>query len=168
MTADRYDISAKAPQAASQAELKGMLQSLLAERFELEFHREKRDMQVLTMTVAKGGPKFHESAGQGESSLDTSNDVAIGRHASMAELAALATGGVQAPVVDLTGLTGRYDFTIDPKPYLPVDGKAPAGPVDRASILIAAFQDQLGLKIESKKIPVDVLVIDHAEKPSEN
>lgn len=168
MNSERYDIAAKAGQAATEDELKTMLQGLLADRFKLALHREVKEMQVLTMTVAKGGLKFHESTDPVEGSLQTPNDVAVGKGATMAQLAALASNAVHAPVLDMTGLTGRYDFSLDPRPYLPLDGKVPGGTVDRGAIMISAFQAELGLKIDSKKSPVSVVVIDHAEKPSDN
>jgi len=168
ISVDRYDVSAKTAQAATEAEMKAMLQGLLADRFKLTFHREQKEMQALVVTVGKGGPKFHESTGEGESSLNSSSDVLTGKRAGMAELMTMIEGAVRVPVVDLTGLTGRYDFTIDPRPYLPDGGPGAASQVDRASIVISIFQEELGLKVESKKMPVDVLVIDRAEKPSEN
>ena len=167
MSQQQFEISAKAGEAAAEPELKRMLQGLLADRFKLAFHREQKEMQALVMTVAKGGPKFKESVGEGESSLRTQNDVAIGKRASMADLAALVSGPVRSPVIDRTGLTGRYDFTIDPKPYLPADGNA-GTQVDRAALVITAFQEELGLKVEAKKVSMEMLVIDRAEKPSEN
>jgi uncharacterized protein (TIGR03435 family) len=85
------------------------------------------------------------------------------------EFADFLSGPLEMPIVDHTGLTGRYDFTIDFTPYLPdptknMDGTRP----DTTAILKAALQDELGLKMESGKAPVEVLVVDHAEEPSEN
>lgn len=79
------------------------------------------------------------------------------------------SGPLDMPVVDHTGLTGKYDFTLDFTPYLPdpaknMDGTRP----DTTSILKAALHDELGLNMEAGKAPVDVLVVDHVEKPSQN
>lgn len=85
MSRQQYDITAKAAQAATEPELKQMLQGWLADRFKPALHREQKEMQALVITVAQGGPKFKESVDQGESSLRTQNDVAIGKRASMAD-----------------------------------------------------------------------------------
>lgn len=161
MTGQQFDISAKTGHASTDAELKTMLQGLLADRFKLVFHRQSKEMAVMTMSLGKNMNKLHESPGEGESSLETPNDVAVGKHASMADLAQLASSALRIPVIDQTGLTGRYDFTIDTRPYMNNDA-----PVDRPALLISILQGELGLKVESKKLPIDMLVIDHAEKPS--
>lgn len=169
MTSQMYDISAKPDRAASDAELKQMLQSLLADRFKLGFHHETRELQVLTMSVGKSGPKFQESQGEGESSLQTPKMSATGKRTSMAEWVAFLSRTLDQPVIDVTGLTGRYDFYIDLRRYvMGPDGQPVSPPPDRTALLITAFQEQLGLRIESKKTSVDVLVIDRAEKASDN
>lgn len=169
MASETYDISAKPGHPASDAELKQMLQSMLADRFQLAFHHQIRDLQVLTMSVGKGGPKFQESQGEGESSLETPKMSATGKRTSMAEWVAFLSHTLDQPVIDMTGLTGRYDFYIDLQRYvMGPDGRPVSPPPDRTALLITAFQEQLGLKIESKKSPLDVLVIDRVEKPSGN
>jgi uncharacterized protein (TIGR03435 family) len=89
----------------------------------------------------------------------------VARFATMADLATLLAGRVEIPVLDQTGLKGRYDFTIDVSSFAS-DPTTPGPAQDMAAVLITALQEQVGLRLESKKGPVEVLVIDHAEKPT--
>ncbi len=166
---DRFQIIAKASGTPSDDQLRQMMQSLLAERFKLEMHREPKTMRAFTLVVAKGGPKL--TAAQ----VDTQPGVKgrlkwIATAYSMADLANFLSDNTDAPVVDETGIKGRYDFTIDLSPYFSVD--TPIRRDEAGQILSAAFQTalqaQLGLRLESRKTPVEMLVIDHAERPSEN
>jgi len=173
---ERYDIAAKAAAPCSDSNLKLMLRSLLAERFGLAFHRETKELPVYVLLIAKGGIKFHESASVGEMQLTPvrgrmSVDV---QRASVSEAVDLLSKPLRRPVLDMTGLTGRYDLKLDLAPYLsdqePGAGVTrPVGIAEVESVLITAIQDQLGLKLEPRKAPIDLLVIDHAEKvPVEN
>ena len=164
---DRYDIVAKAGSPATEAELRAMLQTLLAERFHLELHRQTKEMACYLLVVAKGGPKFQESKTEGESDIQPDPrrmSVAV-RRVPVAQLVDLLSRMFQTPVVDLTGLTGRYDITLDIAKYIPQSGEK----MDPLGIIQAGLQEELGLKMESKKYPVDLLIIDRAEKaPVEN
>ena len=82
----------------------------------------------------------------------------------MQEFANFILGPLQTPVLDMTGLAGKYDFALDLTPYFPEDGQKP----DVVGLMIAALQGELGLKLESRRAPIEVLVIDHVEQPSEN
>jgi uncharacterized protein (TIGR03435 family) len=167
---DCFDIVAKASGPADEIRMRLMLQTLLSDRFGLRLHKEARVMPVYAITLAKGGPKFQESATEGSFMLERKNPVILNaHHARMSDLAQGISGEVRRPVVDDTGLTGRYEIHMDLSAYLNRSGGAGDGQLDLMSILFTGFQDLLGLKLESRKQSVDVLVIDHAEKtPSEN
>jgi len=161
---NRFDIVAKAPGMADENQMRLMMQTLLADRFALKVHKESRNMQVYAMTLAKGGPKFQESTTDGAFVLERTNPVIlIAHHARMADLANGISGEIGRPVVDATGLKGRYEIHMDVSPYLVKPGGGD-GQLDVTSILFTGLQDLLGLKLESRKENVDVLVIDHAEK----
>ncbi len=176
LDSDRFEILAKADQAPPKtdqpadddAALMLMLQGLLAERFKLVFHRETRIISALVLEVAKSGPKL-EMAKSGESKTHTSSSntgVTIdARSSDMNSFAKVLGRTLELPVVNHTGLEGAFNFKLrwTPENARPKDGLAPEG----ASIF-TAIQEQLGLHLRSEKIPVEFLVIDHAEKPSEN
>jgi uncharacterized protein (TIGR03435 family) len=168
---DRYDLSAKAEADGplTQKQAKAMLQALLAERFHLRFHREMRDMPVYALVVAKGGPKLKEAVPDAQPMLRMSGgtkgaemEVTGG---SMAQLVNQFSNinGVDRPVLDKTGLTGKYDFKLTWAAGLNTprdDSEAPSA--------YTALQDQLGLRLEPQRAPIEVLIVDNAEKPSEN
>jgi len=165
-----FDIVAKASGPADEKQLRLMLQTLLANRFGLRLHKETRVVPVYAITLAKGGPKFQESATEGAFVIERNNPVILNaHHARMSDLAQGISAEVKRPVVDNTGLTGRYEIHMDLSAYLNGTGGAGDGQLDLMSILFSGFQDLLGLKLEARKQSVDVLVIDHAEKtPTEN
>jgi uncharacterized protein (TIGR03435 family) len=164
---ERFNIEAKAedPTKATQEQLFQMLQTLLAERFNLKFHREMRDMPGFALVTAKKGPKLQEAKGDevvtlfgGSLKVKPMPGEPISltaRKYSMARLATLLSAINQSPVVDETGLPGDYDFTLS--------WDEAAGPS-----LSTALQEQLGLRFESQKVPVSFFVIDSAQKPSRN
>lgn len=164
MLDERFDIRAKAPgDAAPTRDLAGlMLQSLLADRFQLKMHREKRDLPVYFLVVAKGGLRLKPSAPGAESSVQLGSGVMTqmtGTKQTMEQLAhSLSGAGVGRPVIDRTGIAGTYDFKLSWAPDLSASDKPS---------MFAALQEA-GLKLESGKAPTDVLVIDHAERPSDN
>jgi uncharacterized protein (TIGR03435 family) len=161
LSTDRYDIVAKASEDVSEDQTMLMLQSLLEERFKLVVHREMKDLPLYRLVVAKNGPKFHElkeAEDRGEIGQGGGHRIRA-RQMSMGALASALQGYVGEPVVDATGLSGLFDVSLDF-----TDESAPdAGPA-----LFEALQNQLGLKLEAGKGPVEVVVIDHVEKPSEN
>jgi uncharacterized protein (TIGR03435 family) len=167
ITTDRYDIVAKASDPIqSQDQMRLMLQSLLTDRFHLKLHREQRDLSVYVLVVGKGGPKFSQSVGEGNTSLSGKGTL-VARFAPMKAFAAFLSGPLQRPVVDMTGLEGKYDFKFNLMAYAPTDlepGKDP----DVGMMVVSALEPELGLRLEARKTPTSVLVIDHIEKPSEN
>jgi uncharacterized protein (TIGR03435 family) len=177
---EKYDLQAEPDVAGApnDRQVKMMFQKMLADRFKLTFHRDKKELTVYTLNVAKTGSKLKQSDSD-PNGLPTLGLRGLGRlftrNASMADFASLMqTTALDRPVVDQTGLTGKYDFTLDWTPdesqFGGRGGQAPP-PADNAETfpdLYTAIQQQLGLKLESTKAPVDVLVIDRLEKPSDN
>jgi uncharacterized protein (TIGR03435 family) len=170
LSAERFDIVAKPATPARVGELKEMLQTLLANRFKLTLHRQTKDLPVFALTVEKNGPKFHDSPEDGPSNMQKGKAGVIAQRTSMQELADELCSPLQAPVVDMTGLKGRYDFALDLGRYFTVQGKGGDGPApDIADIVATAIREQLGLKVERRKAPIEILVVDHAERvPTEN
>jgi len=156
-----FDITAKAEGEASYDQLRLMVQALLADRFQLKFHRETREQPVYSLVVAKGGPKVQEAKSAGRGVGIGARGRLNGNGADMATFASALAGKLGRSVVDRTGLKGVYDFVVT---WTPDEEQVNApGPS-----LFTAMQEQLGLKLESTKGPVEVLVIDHAARPSEN
>ena len=180
---DRYDIAAKAPNEIrpNLDEQMAMLRKLLAERFQLTFHREQRELRVYALTIAKGGSKLKESTESPDAMPEGPPPLIFviapqlvrlpGRNATMADLASvMQRAALDYPVLDRTGLTARYDFDLEFTPDETVFGGALGkGSNDSSSLdLFAALAQQLGLRLEATRGPVSALVIDHAERPSEN
>jgi len=178
---EKFDILAKPDTAGSPnvTQLRSMVQKLLAERFGLEFHREKKELSAYVITVDKAGLKITKVEGSRGNlpGFGSRGPGAIGvRNSTMSEFARfLQARLLERPVVDQTGLTDRYDFTLEfkPDPAPPAaNGEATQPPLpqnieDRPD-LFTAMRQQLGLKIESGKAPVEVLVIDKVTKPTAN
>ena len=153
-----------------------MYRKLLESRFKLAFHREQRELPAYVIVVAKKGPKVRKTDRKpGEStvfSLDRQIFLKV-RNASMGDFAhGMQEAILDKPVVDQTELTDRYDFDLK---WTPDEGQLSGGTsaetqrvADGPPWLYTALQEQLGLKIESKKAPVGVLVVDHLERPSAN
>jgi uncharacterized protein (TIGR03435 family) len=167
---DRFDVIAKTTEPAPESQLRVMLQGLLAERFKLALHRESKTMAGYALVVGKNGPKLRSSEGEGETDLQGGKLRMEGHRYSMQGLADLLSMSLRTYVVDMTGLKGGFDFTIDIAPFLSIDTPIMRNEetVVMASVFERALEQQLGLKLEGRKIPVEVLVIDHAKKPSEN
>jgi len=169
---ERFDILAKVQGPAPEADRRLMMQNLLAERFGLKTHRESKELPVFALVVGKNGPKFKPSEGEGKSTMNGVHMLMSAKWTTMAQLADLLYQPLRTPVIDMTGLKGQYDFTVDLTPYAPPagDGGRGSGPMgDPAGIVLSLVQEQLGLKLESRKQAIDILVIDHAEKtPTEN
>jgi uncharacterized protein (TIGR03435 family) len=172
LNSEHFDITAKTAEPAAEAAMRQMLQKLLAERFGLKVHWEKKEMPAYQLVVAKGGPKFQPSQGEGKSNMSGARMVMNAKFTTMAQFAGMLSQPLQTPVIDMTGLKGQYDFKVDLTSYMPPRGDGARGPVpmgDPASIVLSLLPEQLGLKLESKKTVIDTLVIDHAEKtPTDN
>jgi len=166
-----YDITAKAEgdTVPTKAQFKQMMQSLLAERFKLKVHREQREMQVYALIIGNSGPKFKESApgeeGFGNFGVKGRNQIMTLKKATMEDvvqaLGVYVPGG--RPIIDRTGLTGTYAVKFEATPDFRMRNPEP----DDVSVF-TAVQEQLGLKLETQKAMIEVVVIDHVEKPSEN
>jgi len=163
---ERYDIVAKSSAGGSESQFRLMLQALLAERFKMIFHRDKKETQVYALSVGRGGHKLRLTEEEGPPSLTPGRMSMVAKRMPMGEYASLLSGPLRSAVVDMTGLTGRYDFAVNLEPYM---AGAADHPLDIAALIPEALRDQLGLKLESRKMPLDVIVIDRAEKiPTEN
>jgi uncharacterized protein (TIGR03435 family) len=154
------------------AQFQALVRSLLAERFGLKLHTEKREMGRYSLTVAKGGPKM-EATKSVPGALpnirangnQTSHSLQM-ENVSMGDLAHQLQGALDRPVVDETGLKGRYDFTLK---WLRADAPVAAEDADSAlPELFTAIQEQAGLRVEPSKGEVDVLLIDKVERPSQD
>jgi uncharacterized protein (TIGR03435 family) len=180
MNTDRFDMEAKAEKASSADDLHVMLMNLLVDRLQLKFHHEKKEIAMYGLTVDKGGAKLtpHEAANAGEPWIDLT--VTKFLHTKMTATCApidyfafRLSQFMDRPVVDLTNLKGGYDFTLEYTRELPpgfpeggkINGEDPdtSGPT-----VFEAVKKQLGLELKAQKGPVEVIVIDHAEKPTGN
>jgi uncharacterized protein (TIGR03435 family) len=178
-----YDIVAKIPPGTTKKQFQVMLQNLLAERFKMRVHHETKEFPVYELVVGKGGPKLTESVEgappvnkdgfpplpEGRPGIVVRQDVTgrarmIGHEEPISRLADMLGNPTDRVVLDKTGLTGKYDFT------LAYNWKELASADDDPSPnVFIAVQQQLGLKLVDKKAPFDVIVVDHAEKvPTEN
>ena len=143
-----------------------MVQQLIADRFHLSFHPARRELSVYVIVAGKSEPKLTKSAND-PSGIPVgwgspSGKLSVG-NATMADLATFMQRYVtDRPVVDRTGIAGKYDLNLT---WTPDDSKEGANALPG---LFTAIQEQLGLKLEAAKASVDVFVIDHVEPPSEN
>jgi len=172
---ERFDISAKAAGAAGEQQLRRMLQNLLADRFKITLHHEKKDLPFYALLVAKNGPKLTAGKADGKSVLQPKGMGLAAQDTSLGEVADLLTQIASRmnlpPVVDMTGLKGRFNFTVDGTDLLQSIGGGNAAP-DPSALMVGVLeilQEQLGLRAELRKAPTDVLIVDRAEKlPTEN
>jgi bla regulator protein BlaR1 len=198
---ERYDIEAKMDSSVveelrklgddqREAETRRMLQALLADRFQLKLHSDTKELPVYALVVAKNGPKLQVArpgdtypnglkgpdggGGAGMMFIEGDGGPVRGQGIPIANLVHLLSQQLGRTVLDKTGLTGKYDFTLK---WTPDESQGPPGPpgMDTAPppdslgpSIFTAIQEQLGLKLESQKGAVEILVIDHAERPSEN
>jgi uncharacterized protein (TIGR03435 family) len=171
LTGEHFDIEARFPADASRAQIQQMLQSLLADRFGMKLHKETRQLPEYALTIAKGGPKIHAvEAGESKTSGRIGHFEAT--KITMPKLSDLIARMAGIPVIDATGLAGVFDFTLDwsPAADLRVSSSDGAAAADtQGASIFTALQEQLGLRLESRKGPMEVLVVDHMEKmPTEN
>jgi uncharacterized protein (TIGR03435 family) len=203
LNSERYDVEAKMDQSIADAlskltpaQLKlaqqQMLQMLLAERFNLKVHRETKDEPVYFLVAGKNGPKLQDAKTRNTSTLLSADGTAPrdkeqwqmvpgsegdqkirALSTTMKSLGNWLTRQLSRPVLDQTGLTGTYDFTLEwttntASTSSPDASNAVTLPGIPGSSLFTALQQQLGLKLEPGKSPIEVLMIDHAERPSGN
>jgi uncharacterized protein (TIGR03435 family) len=194
LSTERYDIVAKLPAGATKDQVPAMWRSLLAERFGLMLHHESREFQVEELVIAKGGAKLKETADDllaalppgpprfQDGKLLSAGAVSmifpgpppkahtVARAQPISHLTTLLTNQLNRPVLDKTGLTGRYDYSLDfavrSTGGVPVPPAAPgaAPDPDAPPDLTAAIQQQLGLRLVAAKAKLDVIVIDKLEK----
>jgi len=162
LSTDRYDVIAKVSPDASKEQRMLMLQALLAERFKLIVHRETKELPIYALVAGKSEPKFREVQDDGSAAeISSAGGHQIkAHHVSMKLLAATLQGYIGDTVVDATGLPGLYDLNLD---FNVDESTSSEGPT-----VFEAVQRQLGLKLEAGKGQVEVVVIDHVEKPSVN
>jgi len=167
LDSDRYDIEARTAGPITEDQDQPLLQSLLADRFHLKVYREQRELTVDALMLAKNGPLFskifskstgtsssiHTNHGPGESRIAVTG-ISIGQFAGM------LGNRMGRIVIDKTGLSGNYDFTLVWDPDSTPGSTFPS--------VFAALQEQMGLRLESQKATVPVLVIDSADHPSDN
>ena len=176
---EHYDIEAVTPGAVrpTHDEQMTMLRALLVERFGLKFHREKKEFSLYALEVAKGGPKLKAAASAdtpptvGPGVVYPQRIVLPGRNATLGDLASLFQRAIlDRPVVDETGVTGRYDFDLAWAPdETQFGGDVPKASETAPSLpLFEAIEQQMGLRLEAKRGMVDTLVVDSVEKPSGN
>jgi len=166
---ERYDIFATAPGPATDEQMRPMLQTLLLERFQMRVHRETRAMPVYVLLPGKGPAKVKEAAAGGQPSLGPNpNGGTLFHQFPISRLTFLLTRRMDHPVLDLTGLTGVYDYTVDLSGLAEFSGPATADPAGAS--IFSAIQQDLGLKLEGRRQqPVDILAIDSVNKaPTEN
>jgi uncharacterized protein (TIGR03435 family) len=161
LKSEAFDIVGTVPSRVPNSELWPMLQTLLADRFKLTLHRETRTLPVFELVVAKNGAKIQPVEPGGPSGTWQGNNELTAKKEPMSDFAAVLSRLLDRPVIDKTGLNGVYDFTME---YRREDSADTTGPS-----IFTSLQDKLGLKLEARKGPVEILVIDHAERvPSEN
>jgi uncharacterized protein (TIGR03435 family) len=166
---DRYDILATAAAPVSEDQIRTMLQSLLAERFKLTVHRQQKDVSGYALAMGKKTPKITEvtEGGGGEGSMTGAALVFEGHKMPLSRLTDILASALKLPVRNMTGLEGNYDFKLDMRSYL-LNRQPGDPPLDLAGIAITAIDEQLGLRLEARKIGVNMLMVDRAEKPGDN
>ena len=173
------DAFRKLPSAQREVALERMFQVVLAERFNLKVHRETKELPVYFLVVARGGPKLTESKLNSDDPNAPTNGswggtvrgpltISTAKRVPTEDLASVLSKSIGRMVLDKTGLTGKYDFTLQyVREQIAVTPSADASDSSDTSIF-KALQDQLGLKLESGKGPVEIIVIDHVERASGN
>lgn len=172
LATDRYDVDGVIDTEGepSLKQMQRIVQKLLTDRFALKFHHETRELSVYALTAARNGPMLAKSKGDPNRLGDENDQMHGGQvtmtitNMSMTDFTLIMQFFTDRPVVDQTGLVGKWDFkwtwTTDDSHVLPDTNAAPG--------LFTAIQEQLGLKLEAKKAPADVFVVDHIERPSPN
>ena len=172
LNSERYDIVAKGPiDHPTVAQNRQMLQTLLADRFQLRLLRETKELPGYALVIGKNGPKLQEPEGAGNG-MRTGRGRITTQGISMEHFAENLGKLLGRTVVDKTGLQGNFAFTLewtpDPSQSMGALGPAPVPADDSGPSIFTAVQEQLGLKLEQQKGPVEILVIHHVERPSEN
>ena len=176
---DKFDVEAKAP-AIPDPDLHAMMQSLLEEHFQLKVHRETRALSVFLLSLAEAGSKLRSSSvGPPGGPISTRTNAGstggeiVASGVGIALLADTLTSEVGRPVIDKTGLTGRFDINLKWSPSATLNPRSGFGGLDppnapRPSAVFTAIREQLGLKLEAGTAAVEMLVIDDARNPFKN
>ena len=174
---ERYDVVAKMPAGAVKpagperwAQMRMALQALLADRFQLAIHRESRMIPGYALVVVKNGFKLKKIADEGNADFSSYRGKLVAHKISMDLLARNLSGNLSSPVVDMTGIRGVFDLTLEWSPdEVQAPAKAGGEAVEVAGpSIFTAVQQQLGLKLETRKAPVEMIVIDRIEKATAN
>jgi uncharacterized protein (TIGR03435 family) len=161
------DEDAKSPSKEERGKiLRAALQNMLETRFQVRTHRESKIMPCFALVIAKGGPRLHEVEANGGSTWSSNRGVLAANRVSMDYFATILSGVTERPVRDATGLKGVYELKLEWTTENP--GAEPKQEQSTGPSIFTAVQEQLGLKLETTKAPIEVLVIDRAEKPTEN
>lgn len=158
---ERYNIEAKADTKVDQKEMQAMMQTMLADRFKLKVHHESKQVAGYALILAKGGLKLKPVEGEG-SSMNTNNTRLAATHVDMPRIARYVSGLLGQPVVDETGIKDSFSFEME---------FARPGREDKSETLptiFTALNEVLGLKLETRKVPIDVIIVDHCERPTDN
>jgi uncharacterized protein (TIGR03435 family) len=186
----RFDITAKIPDGATKEQFQSMLRNLLATRFKMTIHRESKELPIYALLTARNGPKVKATVDDGSAGKQPDDQLAMiqpvegkdgfptlslrtpglvsetksgrarvtAKETPISKFADLLSGQLGRPVIDMTGMTGNYSFVV----YFTPEDRNPDGSSDPS--IFGALQEQLGLRLEARKGPVELLVIDHAEK----
>jgi uncharacterized protein (TIGR03435 family) len=174
---DRFQIVARSDRPVGDKGLMAMLQTLLADRFKLALHRESRSMEAMVLEVERHGPKKDgpkqdqpkiQSADPGSTSWNNMHDHLQATRITMDEFAGILSRDLKLPVVDPTDLPGAYSFTLRWDPEVTRGLERDEAMAALRAEVAAAIARQMGLTLKFRKMPVEMLVIDGAEKPSEN
>jgi uncharacterized protein (TIGR03435 family) len=169
---ERFDINASMPPNTRWEEMRRMMQTLLAQRFHLTIHRETKEQSVYALVVGKGGSKLQEVE-PGEGRFNMSKGQIRAQKAPLFAFAERLSQFVDRPVLDMTGLKGAFDFTLEWAPEsgtgIPAGAGGEAATASAGPSIFTAIQQQLGLRLEARKASVEVMVVDRADRvPVEN
>jgi uncharacterized protein (TIGR03435 family) len=166
---ERYDIIAKAADPASEEQMRRMLQTLLVERFQMKVHRETKDMPVYVLLPGKGEAKVKQMTSDEQPTIAGGPAGTFFHNHPISRFTFMLTRRMDRPVLDQTGLKGRYDFTVDLSGLGFAGRDAPAGAGEAGPSIFTTVQRDLGLRLEARKEPIEILVIDSLSKdPVEN
>jgi uncharacterized protein (TIGR03435 family) len=163
---EHYEINAKAENPAQVPELRTMLQTLLGERFGLRFHRSSKTATGYALVIAGTGLKMSESAAGDSHSTNGGRGSLKGTNATIARLAERLSNLLGEPVVDGTGNAGFFDFTLTWSLEKTTPSPASINDTDSGPSIFTALQEQLGLKLERRRVPLEILVIDSVTRPT--
>jgi uncharacterized protein (TIGR03435 family) len=166
LDSDRFEITAKSEESVGVAVLNTMLQALLADRFKLVLHHETKAIDAYIIELRNEAPKLEKGDGKGATTQNGRGNI-VATNATMDRFAEILSRQMDRPIVNHTALEGVFNITLKWTPAATTatkpDNAAPDGPS-----IFTAIQEQLGLRLRAQKVPLEVLVVDHAEKPAEN